>query len=110
MLKTEVRDGQLNVRLVEVLKASDPVDPEYVWPVEVEAKERGHVVLQARGTQLDVYVRSVGNGRWLVSLPAIYRCGIVSDLTARAVHHALRLDSLADAASIAAAVRWEVAQ
>lgn len=103
--RVNVEDGKMTVSLREIVKASDPNDWSDTWPVDVMALEPGHIRLVARGTQLDVYTRRVDGGL-LISVPAYRRCGIVCELTTRAVQHALMLDSMADAASIAAAVQW----
>lgn len=108
--QVDIENGSMTVALREIVKANESGD---VWNVNVTAHEPGHVSFEARGTGLHVYHRSIisnGHAATLFSVPDIYRCGIVTELTARDVNHALRLDNLIDAASIAEAVKWSERQ
>lgn len=107
--QVNAENGRMTVTLRETVKACDPFDWSDTWPVDVTALEPGHVRMIARGTQLDIYTHPTENGT-LISIPAYHRCGIVPNMTGRDVLHALQLDSQADAASIAAAVKWGESQ
>ncbi|MBX6396384.1 MAG: hypothetical protein IRY98_11915 [Alicyclobacillaceae bacterium] len=79
------------------------------WPVRIRAC--GHYLeVSARGTGFIVYITETDFG-YLVSVPNHQRCGHVpGDCNARDVIHYVGVENEADATTLAAAIRYLVAE